>query len=209
MAFGASNPAAYAETVYIEFLQPDFIELLEGIYWQTHFAVLGPDVFHAATGGHQSPIDTRLRTIEEAKATIKKNKIALRFLDILNPFLNLMLSVMDENKENALPIDYGKQHEKVVLSGACLIFSKEFLSYCENAFYPETDFFYEEYILAYQCELLGLKMVYDPVIRVRHESGAAIKQSYKDKKQKIKFILSNTMKGCQTYLNFINAYKRV
>lgn len=186
----------------IEFLQPNFIELLEEVYRKTNFAVLGPDVIHAATGGHQSPIDIKLRTVEEAEATIRKNRMALRFSGILYPFLNIVLSGIYENKGGGLPIDYEKPHEKIVPLGACLIFSRNFLKICEDAFYPETDFFYEEYILAYRCERLGLRIVYDPAIKIRHESGAAIKQSYRDKKHKLQFVLRNTMKGCQVYLNY-------
>lgn len=187
----------------IEFLQTDFTELLEEVYRETHFAVLGPDVMHAVTGGHQSPIDIRMRTVEEAEATIRKNRIALKFSGVLYPLLNLVLSGMYENKGNSLPIDYEKQHEQVVLLGACLVFSRDFISICGNAFEPETDFFYEEYILAYRCEQLGLKMVYDPTVKVRHEGGATIKQSYKDKKKRLRFVLSNTMKGCQVYRDYI------
>lgn len=184
----------------IEFLQTEFIDLVEEIYHHTHFAVLGPDVVHAASGGHQSPIDIRLRTVEEAKATIRKNRIALKLSGILYPLLYLTLSGIYENKGGGLPIDYEKQHEKIVPLGACLIFSKEFLNTCENAFYPETDFFYEEYILAHRCERLGLKIVYDPAIKIRHESGATTKKSYKNIKKRVQFVLSNTMKSCQVYL---------
>lgn len=189
----------------IEFLQPDFIELLEEAYHRTHFAVLGPDVIHVATGGHQSPIDIRLRTVEEAERTIRKNRIALKFSGILYPFLNLALSGIYENNVGGLPIDYEGQHEKVVPLGACLIFSREFINICENAFYPETEFFYEEYILACRCERLGLKVVYDPTIKIRHESGAATKKSHKDMKKRVQFILSNTMKSCQVYLDTLSA----
>lgn len=186
----------------IEFLQQDFKKQMEEAYQQTHFAVLGPDVLHALTGGHQSPIDLKLRTEEEAKATIKKNRIALRLSDFLYPVINLILSSLYENKGNGLAVAYDKRHENVVVMGACLIFSREFIDRCEKAFYPETEFFYEEYILAYRCEQLGLKMIYDPAIKVRHESGAAIQQSYRDRKMRLKFILSNTMKGCRVYLDY-------
>lgn len=187
----------------IEFLQPDFTELLKAVYRQTHFAVLGPDVIHAVTGGHQSPIDTRIRTVAEAAATVRKNRIALKLSGILYPLLNMLMSGIYENKGNALSIDYARENENVVLLGACLIFSKDFLDICDKAFDPETDFFYEEYILAHRCEQLGLKIVYDPAIKIRHESGATTKQSYTDKKKRVQFILSNTMKSCQVYLNFI------
>lgn len=192
----------------IEFLQEDFKERIEGIFQQTHFAVLGPDVIHAVTGRHQSPIDLKLRSEAEAESTIRKNRIALKFSGILFPLLNLLFNKVYENKGNGLSIDYEKKHENVVLLGACLIFSKDFLHCCEKAFEPETDFFYEEYILACRCERLGLRVVYDPVIKVCHESGVAIRSSYKDRKKQLKFILSNTLKGCQVYLDYRKELKK-
>lgn len=186
----------------IEFLQQDFKTQVEQIYEKTPFAVLGPDVIHAATGGHQSPIDLTLRSIEEAESTIKKNRIALKLSGILFPLFNLILTRGYENRGNRLAIDYEKQHKDVVLLGACLIFSKKFIGCCEQAFYPETDFFYEEYIMACRLERLGMCIIYDPAIKVRHESGAAIRHSYKDRKKKLQFVLKNTMKGCQVYLEY-------
>lgn len=191
----------------IEFLQEDFEEKLEDLYRQTGFAVLGPDVMHAVTGGHQSPIDLKLRTEEEAEATIRKNRIALKFFGILAPVLGLVLDGMYDNKGNGLSISYEERHQQVVLLGACLIFSRKFMDCCRKAFEPETEFFYEEYILACRCERMGMKMVYDPAIRVRHESGAAIRQSYGERRRRLKFILCNIMRGCQVYLDYIRGNK--
>ncbi len=192
----------------IEFLQEDFEERLEKLYRQTEFAVLGPDVIHGATGGHQSPIDLRLRTEEEAEATIRKNRIALKLFAFLAPVLSLILDNMYENKGNRLPVSYEERHQQVVLLGACLIFSRKFMDCCQKAFDPETAFFYEEYILACRCQRMGMKMIYDPSIRVLHESGAAIRQSYSERRGRLKFILCNTMKGCQVYLAYRKGLNR-
>lgn len=186
----------------IEFCQEDFADRLIKIYERTHFAVLGPDVIHRITGSHQSPIDFRLRTEKEAQATIWKNRIALMLSGVLFPIGNLMLSRMNEKKESGLAIDYEKMHEDVVILGACLIFSRKFTECCERAFDPETEFFYEEYILKCRCERLKLKMIYDPAIKVWHEGGASTWQSHKDRKKRLKFILYHTMKSCQIYLNY-------
>ena len=45
--------------------------------------VLGPDVIRQSTGEHQNPMDTRLRTKEEAEYTIKMNRLALRFYPVI------------------------------------------------------------------------------------------------------------------------------
>lgn len=186
----------------IEFCQEDFANRLENIYERTHFAVLGPDVLHRITGSHQSPIDFKLRTEKEAQATIWKNWIALKLSGMLFPIGNLMLNRMNERKESGLAIDYDKVYENAVILGACLIFSRKFTECCERAFDPETEFFYEEYILKCRCERLGLKMIYDPSIKVWHEGGASTWQSHKDRRKRLKFILYHTMKSCQIYLDY-------
>lgn len=186
----------------IEFCQEDFAERLQRVYQQTHFGVLGPDVLHTDTGFHQSPIDTRLRTEKEARATIRKNRVALKLSGVLFPVINRVLEGMHTNQGSRSDIDYGKRSENVVLLGACLFFSREYMDRCEDAFYPETQFFYEEYILKCRCERLGLKMIYDPQIKVLHEGGASTWQSYKDRRKRLKFALYHTMKGCQVYLNY-------
>ena len=55
----------------IEFTQKDFISRLEKSYVNNQCYVLGPDVIRQSTGEHQNPMDTRLRTKEEAEYTIK------------------------------------------------------------------------------------------------------------------------------------------
>ena len=165
-------------------------------------AIRGRDVLHTDTGFHQSPIDTRLRTEKEARATIRKNRVALKLSGVLFPVINRVLEGMHTNQGSRSDIDYGKRSENVVLLGACLFFSREYMDRCEDAFYPETQFFYEEYILKCRCERLGLKMIYDPQIKVLHEGGASTWQSYKDRRKRLKFALYHTMKGCQVYLNY-------
>ena len=59
----------------IEFTQKDFISRLEKSYVNNQCYVLGPDVTRQSTGEHQNPMDTRLRTKEEAEYTIKMKRI--------------------------------------------------------------------------------------------------------------------------------------
>lgn len=119
------------------------------------------------------------------------------------PVLSLILDGMYDNKGNGLPISYEERHEQVVLLGACLIFSRKFIDRLQKAFEPETEFFYEEYILACRCGRGEMKLIYDPAIQARHESVVAIRQSYGVRRRRLKFIHSNIMKGCQVYLDYI------
>lgn len=111
-----------------------------------------------STGEHQNPMDTRLRTKEEAEYTIKMNRLALRFYPVMYPVVYHMLQKAEKNK-----IENQKQHmtlysqlqKNIVPFGACLIFTPSFVEKEEKAFEPETRFFYEEYILALRCQRKG------------------------------------------------------
>lgn len=55
----------------IEFTQKNFVSILEESYHSHPCHIIGPDVIRQGTGEHQNPMDTRLRTKEEACYTIK------------------------------------------------------------------------------------------------------------------------------------------
>lgn len=65
-----------------------------------------------------------------------------------------------------------------------MIFTPLFVEKEDKAFDPETQFFYEEYILALQLQAKAYKIVYDPAMTVKHESGAATKKSYHKQKKR-------------------------
>ena len=127
---GISTPENIWEKLYhclnndIEFTQKDFISRLEKSYVNNQCYVLGPDVIRQSTGEHQNPMDTRLRTKEEAEYTIKMNRLALRFYPVMYPVVYHMLQKAEKNK-----IENQKQHmtlysqlqKNIVPFGACLI----------------------------------------------------------------------------------------
>lgn len=190
----------------IEFTQKDFISRLEKSYVNNQCYVLGPDVIRQSTGEHQNPMDTRLRTQEEAEYTIKMNRLALRFYPVMYPVVYHMLQKAEKNK-----IENQKQHmtlysqlqKNIVPFGACLIFTPSFVEKEEKAFEPETQFFYEEYILALRCQRKGYNIVYDPSMSVKHESGAATKKSYGTEKKRIRFMMEKTVGACEVYLEML------
>ena len=190
----------------IEFAQKDFIDRLETSYRKNPCHVLGPDVIRQSTGEHQNPMDTKLRTKEEARYTIKMNRLALRFYPIVYPIVYYMLQKAEKEKLSMLKtktILWHKLQKDIVPFGACLIFTPLFVEKEENAFSPETQFFYEEYILTMRCRRNGYKIIYDPSMRVNHESGAATKKSYNTEKKRIHFMLEKTAGACEIYLRML------
>ena len=194
----------------IEFVQKDFIERLDHIYRENPFAVLGPDVVRIRNQEHQNPMDTRMRTMKEAEYTIRMNRIGLKYFSLLYPGLYLQHKSVEKKKlkEKEKKADWYKtQHEDIVPFGACLIFSKDFIQKEENAFEPETQFYYEEYILAYRCYKKQYRILYDPLLQVLHESGAATKKTFGSMRKQMKFRMERTMEAAQIYKSVVNNEK--
>jgi len=193
----------------IEFVQKDFILNLYAAYEKKACHVMGPYVRRGSNGEPQNPIDVRLRSEKEAEYTIWMNRAALRFFPIAYPVL-----VMQEKAAKKKELtrkkesyeDYKRRREDVVLFGACLIFTPLFIQAEENAFWPETSFYYEEYLLMLRCISKGYKTVYDPSMKVLHESGTSTERRTGSNRKKMRFVMRNTADACEIYLN---EYRRV
>lgn len=189
----------------IEFLQKNFVELLENNI-DKEADIVGPDIIKRKTGEHQNPLDERIRSKEEALSTIKKNTMALKFYNILYPVLYWNFKKFEgcekRNADICVDIRQNKRRE-IVLFGACLIFMPSFVEREEKAFAPETKFYYEEYILAYRCMKEGYIMVYDPTLAVVHETGGATKKTYSSEKKRLKFVMEQTVASCKIYLKLM------
>lgn len=190
----------------IEFLQKDFIERLENAYQNNPCHVLGPDIIHADTKEHQNPMDTRIRTKEEAEYTIRMNEFALKWYPILFPLLYWRQKYVEIKtlKEKRKKEDYyNKVQTGIVPFGACLIFTPRFVREEYKAFEPETRFYYEEYILALRCQRKGYETVYNPEMKILHESGVATKESYIYEKKRLAFMMMRITESCRVYLQYL------
>lgn len=190
----------------IAFTQPDFPKRLDKSYEQHPCHILGPDVIRGSTKEHQNPMDTRLRTKEEAEYTVRMNRLALRFYPILYPLLYWKLKKEEQSRlvqKQAKEQFYRTVQENIVPFGACLIFTSDFVKQETKAFTPETKFFYEEYILTHRCRKKGYRIVYDPALRVIHEGGAATKTSFHSERKRMRFMMERTAEAAERYLEVI------
>ena len=190
----------------IEFVQRDFLTRLENVWKTEQCHVLAPDIIRRSTEEHQNPMDTRLRTEEEAGYTVKMNRIALKYYTVLYPLLywNYVRSEKKRTRERKKnEAAFQMTQENVIPFGACIIFTPLFTEMEDEAFSPETRFFYEEYLLACRCRKNGYRIVYTPELKVFHESGAATEKSYKDEKKRLKFVMERMMESCGIYLRYL------
>ena len=186
-----------------EILQKDFVNCVDNIYSRTHFDVLGPDIINLQ-GKHQNPMrlepltDDQLLDIEKNRESVLKHinrfcvqnnlKEKLRNIALLRRIKNIVKPYRDINA-----IDYRKEYINPVLHGSCYIFSKKYMTFREEAFNPKTFLFFEEDILYDECLEKGLKLVYSPLIRIKHHEDGSTDYIYKKNKEKIKFIYTNQL----------------
>lgn len=186
----------------IEFTQRDFPDRLKRCLQEHPCHIIGPDVIRQGTGEHQNPMDTRLRTREEADRTIRKNRLALKYYPIAYPFLYHWMQKAEKKSRQRQEEQknlFVQRQTDIVPFGACLIYTPLFVEKEEKAFEPETPFFYEEYILAHRCRQKGYQILYDPSLVVKHENGAATRKSYSTEKERIRFVLERTAEACEIY----------
>lgn len=190
----------------IEFLQEDFVELLYKVHEKHQCHILSPDIIHRRTYEHQSPMDQRIRTYQEAQYTIRMNEFALKLYPITYPLFYLWNKRLEKKKlENKRKKEtyYQTVQNEIVPFGACLIITSLFMEKEDKAFEPETRFYYEEYMLALRCQRKDYLSVYDPVLKVVHESGEATRKSLKSQYKRTRFVMQNTLDACKVYLDFL------
>ena len=191
----------------IVFSQKNFIYLLKDCYETYGCAIIGPDIIHQESGKHQNPMAERVRTEKEAEYTMRMNRKAVKYFPILYPFL--YWKIRRQSKESYYdkkdPEMCRRVQKNKVLFGACLAFTPLFVSTEEKAFWPETRFFYEEYILAKRCQDKGYETIYEPGMQVTHESGAATRLSSRTVRNRIRFQVERIAEASEIYLNFIES----
>ena len=187
----------------IEFIQRDFIKRLEKSISVMQCHVLGPDVIKRDTHEPQNPMDDRLRTDDEARYTIRMNDLALRVMPLAYPILSLVQAGQERNRIKKKKADrsfYSNRQRHIVPFGACLIFTPFFVEKEDAAFLPETQFYYEEYILTKRCFQKGYETGYDPAMKVIHESGSATKGKAGSRYKRMKRLMKQTADSCRIYL---------
>lgn len=162
--------------------QMDFLEKLYSLYENKVFYVAGPDIYIPYLDFHASPISDDVHTKEGAEKDIvdskqkivEYNKIfSVKCLktyvfetfvgrNILSRLSVIWRKIKRNNKS------YTYEQENVVLQGACIIFSRDYIKVNDKAFEPEVFLYYEEDFLALKCRRNGWRTVYTNEMQVIH-----------------------------------------
>lgn len=174
--------------------QKDFLDIVSELYTKYSFAVLGPDIYNPNTKKHQNPLSNTPRTLEE----VKRRKTIFYRNYILSPIYYTYRILYDLFHRKNLNRGGGGSDQasseirkNVVLHGACLIFSKQFISKRSLCFNPATFLYHEEDILHIECRRDALSLLYSPEIQVVHYEDVSTNASHKNKYRRMKNMYKN------------------
>lgn len=199
----------------VAFYQNDLADKIQKIYRETHFFVLGPDIFIPNNHEHQSPLFLKPMTIQQLE---KDKHIYEKYLSNLRGFVirrkfqllknnlctnNVLFRKIYNKLKKKSDIDYRLPYENVGLQGSCLIISKDYLRSEEKMFSPEPFLYCEEVFLYYKCKKKGYKVVYRPEISIRHEECGSIKNANGNAVKQAKFTLPHHVKAREQLIAYI------
>ncbi len=182
------------------FEQKDFIHKCIEIHRKcNNVYVISPDIIDDRTEVHQSPLDSDIRTIEEASRTYRINKWIRVHYGIVWPIVVLWYYYCPKCKK----VNVIDRRENIVPMGACLVFTPNFVKAEQVAFWPETMFYYEEYILALRCKMKKYMISYEPDTKIVHRKSTITNSTFKSKKKTVEFIVKHTEQSSLIYLKYL------
>ena len=189
----------------IEITQRNFEVLVTEAYRTDCFDILGPDIFSTTYKVHQSPKSLNRTTNEEAKRLERsyEKKLKSRVLVPIRCYLKkvpFLIKLRDKMKENSSGVDHKKKYYDIPLHGSCVVFSKAFMDNRDDAFFPETFFYYEMEILDYEAQKFGFKEVYVPSIKVLHHQNVSTNATYKNELKKVRFMNEQNYASIRAFL---------
>lgn len=201
----------------VVFYQNDFEKTVENIYNEKKFDVLGPDVYIPKNEEHQNPIFLKGITIQELSKELDeykdyekepsrfKNRLRLHWLKnrlvSKNAVARKLYSVIRKKDD----INYRKEYENVGLQGSCIIISKKYIQNEDKMFEPEPFLYCEEEFLYYKCHDKGYKILYSPLIGIRHEEAASFKNANRNEEERLKFMLRHHVESRKMLLGYLEA----
>lgn len=188
--------------------QTDFLEKICAIYESTKFDILGPDIVRISDGVHQSPLHREIPSYETIKSWYEGCTDRCKHPIISYLKLKIREKILNKTEEKISEEDRRKISNEsmtdVVLHGACYILGPGFVKKRKCCFNPSTFIYGEELILYQECHQQGLRMIYDPTVRVQHLQGATTEKCFRSEFKRYKVANYNLKKAYGLLLSLMS-----
>lgn len=160
--------------------------------------IIGPSIFSPDLKINQNPIFDLYLDKKKVKGRLIRFKI-LKFLLLFNLDVFFQKIYLKLKANNNIHVKDSKDYK---LHGACLIFTKKYLSQYDG-FNPDTFMYFEEDILKYIAERDNLNMVYNPQIELIHKEAASTNYILSNNRKKRKFVYVNSIYSLKKLLKLM------
>lgn len=192
----------------IEIISDNFITSIDREYERSNFSILGPDIIKPVQNIliHQNPIKLNqkitLKFIKSEKHRIIYTELRVNFILRIKRILEIIGLKKKKNiTQPSIPNNQYYQGD-LILHGSFLIFHRTFFESFPDGFYKKTFMYGEEHILSYMVQSKGLRMVYNPTIKVVHHEGKAT-LSEKNQIQRNTFLRKEATKSFNQLIELI------
>ena len=185
--------------------QKKFIPTIHKIFEESHFDVLGPDIFSIRDKRHQNPQSLKNYTysdlIKMKRILLLKNKLSFLYY-----FAYLKKKIFHKKSKIKFDSDFKVEQKNVVMHGSCYIFSKKFIKNEHECFYNKTFMYFESYILHFICMKKNYLMLYSPKLKILHYEDVTTDMVYKKSYQKAIFCNKCMLDSCNIYIDLIKRW---
>lgn len=186
-------------------VQKDFYFQIKKEYEASNFFVLGPQIITprgvvTTQAQIRQPYDRKqaLQMIRSTKYHLIVNYFGVA--GILSGIRKLITNIKNADMSVA---NMNDRRENVYLQGACLIFSKNYTS-VYHGINPLTYMYFEEEILFYEMTRDHRRTVYNPSIKMFHNSHGVTKETYRSKRKYTIFRARNQLESIRVLLKIID-----
>lgn len=189
-------------------IQDDFFAVIKQEYEKSAFGILGPKIL--LKDGQVNFLYYRFPDLKHFENELKRHK---RDYWQMKWHLNypIVAYKLIKNKINKLlgrekESDYRKyqlftqldiRRENVILHGCCIIFSPKYIETYEEAFNPKTFLYKEEELLYLRCKKADLRVVYNPMLKIKHLEDIATNSQNRKRRDKIMVWLENQIRSLE------------
>lgn len=186
-------------------IQKDFYFQIQKEYDTSHFFVLGPQIITPkgvvlSQAQIRRPYD-RKRTKQLIRSM--KYHLFVNYCGIANLLRGIRKHITKAQKPTPNSRNVNERRENVYLEGACLIFSKDYLK-VYHGINPRTYMYFEEEILFYEMVRDERKTVYNPAVKIFHNSHGSTEATYAKKRAYMIFRCKNQLKSARILLDIID-----
>lgn len=186
-------------------IQKDFYFQIEQEYETSHFFVLGPQIITPrgiakSQAQRRKPYD-RGQTLQMIRST--RYHLIANYCGISRITSKIRMLIMSRQQTESNAPDLNTRYENVYLEGACLIFSKNYTD-IYHGINPNTYMYFEEEILFYEMMRDQRKTVYNPKIKIFHNSHSATMGKSGKTRKNIIFRCKNQLHSAKVLLDIID-----